>query len=78
MLLRRYVTDYIAQAQQLSAPIYSMLKESSKIDPSGDGAFFAIRIDGNEAGIGWRGTDDNRLPSAGNERIDFSAHAIAI
>lgn len=69
MLLRRYIVDFIAQAQQLSAPIYSMLKENPRFTPSGDGAYFPIRIDGNESGGGWRGTDDNRLPSSGNERI---------
>ncbi len=69
MLLRRYVVDYIAQAQQLSAPIYSRLKENTRFVPSGDGAYFPIRIDGNESGGGFRGTDDNRLPAAGNERI---------
>lgn len=69
MLLRRYVVDFIAQMQQLSTPIYSMLKENSRFQPSGDGAFFAVRIDGNESGGGWRATDDNTLPTAGNERI---------
>lgn len=69
MLLRRYVVDYIGQAQQLSAPIYSRLKENTRFIPSGDGAYFPIRIDGNETGGGFRGTDDNRLPAAGNERI---------
>lgn len=69
MLLRRYVVDFIAQAQQLSAPIYSMLKENSRFTPSGDGAYFPIRIAGNEAGGAWRGTDDNRLPGASNENI---------
>jgi len=69
MLLRRYVTDYIGQMQQLSAPVHSRLKESTKFSPSGDGAYFGVRIDGNESGGGWRGADDNTLPSAGNERI---------
>ena len=69
MLLRRYVVDFIAQAQQLSAPIYSRLRENTRFIPSGDGAYFPIRLDGNESGGGWRGTDDNRLPPAGNERI---------
>jgi len=69
MLLRRYVVDFIAQMQQLSTPIYSQLREDSRFTPSGDGAYFAVRLDGNEAGGGWRGTDDNTLPSAGNERI---------
>lgn len=69
MLLRRYVVDFIASMQQLSAPIYSRLKENSRFIPSGDGAYFPVRIDGNESGGGWRGTDDNTLPSAGNERI---------
>lgn len=69
MLLRRYVVDYISTMQQLSSPIYSMIRENTNFIPSGDGAYFAIRIDGNESGGGWRGTDDNTLPSAGNERI---------
>lgn len=55
--------------QQLSTPIYSMLQEDSRFTPSGDGAYFAVRLDGNETGGGWRGTDDNSLPSAGNERV---------
>ena len=29
-------------------------------------------------GGAWRGTDDNRLPTAGNERIEFSARIVAI
>lgn len=69
MLLRRYVVDFIGQMQQLSTPIYSMLQEDSKFAATGDGAYFAVRLDGNESGGGWRGTDDNSLPSAGNERI---------
>ena len=69
MLLRRYVVDFIAQAQQLSTPIYSMLRENTRFQPAGDGAYFPIRIDGNEAGGGWRGTDDNTLPTSANERI---------
>jgi hypothetical protein len=69
MLLRRYVVDFIAQMQQLSTPIYSMLRENARFTPSGDGAFFAVRIDGNESGGGWRSADDNTLPTAGNERI---------
>ena len=69
LLMRRYVTDFIAQAQQLSAPIYSQLQVDSAFTPTGDGAYFAIRLDGNESGGGWRGTDDNTLPAAGNERI---------
>lgn len=69
MLLRRYVVDFIGQMQQLSTPIYSMLKEDSRFTPSGDGAYFAVRLDGNESGGGWRGTDDNTLPTAGNERV---------
>lgn len=55
--------------QQLSAPVYSRLKENSRFTPSGDGAYFAVRIDGNESGGGWRAKDNNSLPSAGNERI---------
>ena len=69
MLLRRYVVDFIGQMQQLSTPIYSMLKEDSRFTPSGDGAYFAVRLHGNEAGGAWRGTDDNSLPSASNETI---------
>lgn len=69
MLLRRYVVDFIAQMQQLSAPIYTRLRENTRFVPSGDGAFFPVRIDGNESGGGWRATDDNTLPTAGNERI---------
>ena len=69
MLLRRYVVDFIAQMQQLSAPIYTQLRENTKFVPSGDGAYFPVRIDGNEAGGGWRGTDDNTLPTPSNERV---------
>ena len=69
MLLRRYVVDFIGQMQQLSAPVHSRLKENTRFIPSGDGAYFGVRIDGNESGGGWRATDDNSLPSAGNERI---------
>jgi hypothetical protein len=69
MLLRRYVVDFIGQMQQLSAPVHSRLKENTRFIPSGDGAYFAVRIDGNESGGGWRAADDNTLPAAGNERI---------
>jgi len=69
MLLRRYVVDFIGQMQNLSAPIYTRLRENTRFVPSGDGAYFPVRIDGNESGGGWRATDDNTLPSAGNERI---------
>jgi hypothetical protein len=69
MLLRRYVVDFIGQMQQLSSPVHSRLKENTRFIPSGDGAYFAVRIDGNESGGGWRSADDNTLPSAGNERI---------
>jgi len=69
MLLRRYVIDFIAEMQQLSAPIHTRLRENTRFVPSGDGAYFPVRIDGNESGGGWRGTDDNSLPTAGNERI---------
>ena len=69
MLLRRYVVDFIGQMQQLSSPVHSRLKENTRFQPSGDGAYFGVRIDGNESGGGWRGTDDNTLPSAGNERV---------
>jgi hypothetical protein len=69
MLLRRYVVDFIGQMQQLSSPVHSRLKENTRFQPSGEGAFFAVRIAGNEAGGGWRGKDDNTLPAAGNEQI---------
>ncbi len=69
MLLRRYVVDFIGQMQQLSSPVHSRLKENTRFQPSGDGAYFAVRIDGNESGGGWRGADDNTLPGAGNERV---------
>lgn len=69
LLLRRYVVDFIGQMQQLSAPVYSRLKENNRFIPSGEGAFFAVRIDGNESGGGWRAAEDNTLPSAGNERV---------
>lgn len=69
MLLRRYVTDFIGPMQQLSAPVHSRLKENKNFTPSGDGAYFAVRIAGNESGGGWRGADDNSLPSAGNEQV---------
>lgn len=69
LLLRRYVVDMIGQMQQLSAPVYSRLKENNRFIPSGEGAFFAVRIDGNESGGGWRAAEDNTLPSAGNERV---------
>ena len=69
MLLRRYIVDFIAQMQNLSAPIYTQLRENSNFTPSGDGAYFAVRIQGNEAGGGWRATDDNVLPTASNEQI---------
>ncbi len=49
--------------------MHSRLKENTRFIPSGDGAYFAVRIDGNESGGGWRATDDNTLPAAGNERI---------
>lgn len=57
------------QMQQLSSPVHSRLKENTRFQPSGDGAYFAVKIDGNESGGGWRGTDDNTLPAAGNERV---------
>ena len=69
MLLRRYVVDFIGQMQQLSAPVHSRLKENTRFTPSGEGAFFAVRIAGNESGGGWRSKDDNTLPVAGNEQI---------
>ena len=49
MLLRRYIVDFIAQMQQLSAPVYTQLRENTRFTPSGDGAFFPVRIDGNES-----------------------------
>ncbi len=69
MLLRRYVTDFIGTMQQLSSPVHSRLKTNTKFQPSGAGAYFSVRVDGNESGGGWRGTDDNTLPGAGNERM---------
>jgi len=69
LLKRRYVSGYVEQAQNLSMPIYSMLRTDSNYTPSGDGAFFAVNIQGNEVGGGWRGTDDNSLPAAGNEQV---------
>ena len=69
MLLRRYIVDFIATMQNLSAPIYTQLRENSNFIPAGDGAYFAVRIAGNEAGGGWRATDDNVLPTAGNEQV---------
>jgi hypothetical protein len=69
MLLRRYVVDFIGQMQQLSAPVHSRLKENARFIPSGEGAFFAVRIAGNESGGGWRPKDDNTLPAAGNEQV---------
>lgn len=69
MLLRRYIVDFIGQMQNLSAPIYTQLRENGNFIPSGDGAYFAVRIQGNEAGGGWRATDDNVLPTASNEQI---------
>jgi len=69
MLLRRYVTDYIADAQNLAMPIYSQLEVDNNFSGTGDGVHWAINIDGNEVGGAWRGTDDNSLPSAGNERV---------
>jgi len=69
MLLRRYVVNFIGQMQQLSAPVHSRLKENTRFQPSGEGAFFAVRIAGNESGGGWRSKDDNTLPAAGNEQI---------
>lgn len=68
LLLRRYVTDFIAKMQQLSAPVHTRLRENTNFRPSGAGAFFAVEIDGNESGGGWRARDDNSLPAAGNER----------
>jgi hypothetical protein len=69
MLLRRYIVDFIAQMQNLSAPIYTQLRENTAFTPSGDGAYFAVRISGNEAGGGWRAPDDNTLPTAGTENV---------
>lgn len=69
MLLRRYVTDFIGKMQQLSAPVHSRLKENTNFRPSGEGAFFAVEISGNESGGAWRSVDDNALPSAGSEKV---------
>lgn len=72
LLLRRYVTDTIQQMQQLSAPVWSRLKMNKNFipgGPTGEGAYFGVRLDGNETGGGWRATDDNTLPVAGNERV---------
>jgi len=69
MVKRRYVDNFIAQMQQLSTPIYSMLKEDRNYRATGEGAYFPVRIAGNEAGGGWRATDDNTLPTAGNEQV---------
>ena len=55
--------------QNLSAPIYTQLRENTAFTPSGDGAYFGVRIQGNEAGGGWRATDDNILPTASNEQV---------
>jgi hypothetical protein len=55
--------------QQLSAPVYSQLKVNSNFTPSGAGAYFAVQIDGNESGIGYRAAEDNTLPTGGNERV---------
>ena len=51
ILMRRYVTDYIGSLQQLSSPIYSRIKTNGKFQATGDGARFAVRIDGNEVKI---------------------------
>jgi len=69
MLLRRYVTDFITETQQLSSPVHSRLRESNNFVPTGDGAYFAIRISGNESGGGWRAKDDQQLPVPSNEAI---------
>lgn len=69
LLLRRYVKDMVAQAQQLSMPIYSQLKEDSRFEATGDGVYFGINIQGNESGGAWRATDDNSLPASTNERV---------
>lgn len=37
LLLRKYVTDYVAQAQNLQMPIYSMLREDNRFAGTGDG-----------------------------------------
>jgi maltooligosyltrehalose synthase len=68
-LLRRYITDFIAQMQQLSAPVHTRLREDTNFVPTGAGAYFAVRLDGNEVGGGWRALDDNSIPSGGNERV---------
>lgn len=57
------------QAQNLSMPIYSQIRTDTRFVPSGDGAYFPVRIQGNESGGAWRATDDNTIPSASNEQI---------
>lgn len=69
LLMRRYVRGFIARTQQLSAPVYSQLRETSDFKPSGAGVYFAVEIDGNESGGGWRAREDNILPVASNERV---------
>lgn len=49
LVKRRYVGDYIVQAQNLSAPIWSMIKENRNFPLDGDGAYFPVVIDGNES-----------------------------
>lgn len=69
LLMRRYARGFIARTQQLSAPVYSQLRENSDFKPSGAGVYFAVEIDGNESGGGWRAREDNVLPVASNERV---------
>lgn len=45
------------------------LAEDTNFRPTGAGVYFAVEIDGNESGGGWRGRDDNTLPTAGHERV---------
>lgn len=69
LLMRRFVRGFIARSQQLSAPVYSQLRENAEFKPSGAGVYFAVEIDGNESGGGWRAREDNVLPVASNERV---------
>lgn len=69
LLLRRYVTDFIGRTQQLSAPVYMTLAEDTNFRPTGAGVYFAVEIGGNESGGGWRGRDDNSLPTPSHELV---------
>jgi hypothetical protein len=69
LLLRRYATDMISRTQQLSAPTWARLRENPNFIPSGEGVFFAIEIQGNEAGGQWRQRGVNQLPVPTNEQV---------